>query len=290
MKTLRAELVLEAKADLGEGPVWHDGEQRLYWVDITRGQLCSLDPASGQTATHTIGQEVGCAVPRAAGGWLLGLRRGLATYESGTGTLEMIADPEFSTTGNRFNDGKCDPAGRLWAGTIGKPGSATLWRLDRDRRVTGMLRGITCSNGLAWSPDGRTFYYIDTPTRQIVAYDYERETGDIANPRVAVDVPADLGAPDGMAIDVEGMLWVGLWDGRQVIRWDPRTGEALAQIPVPASRATSCAFGGTHLDILYITSARTGLSPEQLACEPLAGGVFAAMPGVSGAPVPAFAG
>lgn len=290
MKNLRAELLLDAKADLGEGPVWHASTQRLYWVNIIRGELHAFDPATRRDAVYPVHQQLGCAVLRASGGFILGLQHGFAAFDPVRDSLTMLADPESQTTGNRFNDGKCDPAGRLFAGTMGKQGTATLWRLDATLHAHPLLRNVTCSNGLAWSADHKTCYYIDTPTRQIAAFDYDVDTGDIANRRVVVEVAAADGGPDGMAIDAEDKLWVGHWGGGQVVRWDPKTGQKLARIAVPSSQATSCAFGGPNLDLLYITSAREGLSHDQLQREPHAGGLFIAEPGVPGAPVPSFAG
>ncbi len=282
--------MLDAKAELGEGPVWHPAQQRLYWVDITRAELHSFDPIARQDAVYSVHHQVGCAVIRASGGFILGLHNGFAAFDPITGSLTMLADPESRTTGNRFNDGKCDPAGRLFAGTLGKPGTASLYRLDANLHVEPMLRNITCSNGLAWSTNHKTCYYIDTPTSQIAAFDYDIDTGAIANRHIAVEIPAADGLPDGMAIDSEDMLWVGRWGGGHVIRWDPKTGRKLARIWVPASQSTSCAFGGQNLDLLYITSARSGLTTHQLESQPHAGGLFVAEPGVSGAPVHGFAG
>ncbi|MDA0578739.1 MAG: SMP-30/gluconolactonase/LRE family protein [Verrucomicrobia bacterium] len=290
MRPLSCELLFDARADLGEGPVWHATEERLYWVDIMRGELHAYDPATRRDDVHHVRQPLGFAVPRAAGGFLLGVQRGFAEFDPTNDVLTMIAEPEWPTTGNRFNDGKCDPVGRLFAGTIGEPGTATLWRLDPDRRVHALVRGVTCSNGLAWSGDHRTFYYIDTPTRTIDAFDYEIETGSITNRRTVVQVPESDGVPDGMAIDVEDRLWVCSWGGGRVVCWNPQNGKAVARIDIPAARATSCAFGGPQLAQLYITTARTGASPEELQREPHAGGLFIAEPGVTGAPVAEFAG
>lgn len=290
MRTLQADLLLDARADLGEGPVWHAGERKIYWIDITHGELHAFDPATGLDVVHPVGQQIGCAVPRASGGFILGLQHGFAAFDPARDALTMIADPESQITGNRFNDGKCDPAGRLLAGTIGKPGTATLWQLDTDLHVKPLLRNITCSNGQAWSADHGTFFYIDTPTRTIEAFDYDVDSGTMAQRRTVVVVPEAYGVPDGMAIDAEDKLWVGHWGGGHVVRWDPRTGQPLARITVPSSHTTSCAFGGATLEQLYITTARRGTSAETLQREPHAGGLFIAQPGVPGAPVANFAG
>jgi len=283
------DLVLDAKARLGEGPIWHARAGVLYWLDIENGEVHVFDPATGNDRMVNVGQQVGTIVPRARGGVMLAAAKGFASLDLATGALAIVANPEPGT-GNRFNDGKCDPAGRFWAGTIGKTGSANVYRLDADLRSHRMIEGITCSNGIAWSLDRRTMYYIDTPVSAVVAYDYDDATGAIANKRVAVAIPKEHGYPDGMTMDAEGMLWIGMWDGGAVKRWDPGTGRLLDAIQLPADRVTACAFGGAKLDTLYITTAWTGLADAERARQPLAGGLFRCTPGVTGLPAPEFAG
>ncbi len=289
-----AELVLDAKAELGEGPLWDSKTRVLYWVDILKGELHRYDPRSGKDQTFKVGGNIGTVVSRAKGGLVLALRSGLAGYDPATGKLDMLAEPEKENPGVRFNDGKCDPRGRFWAGTMAydmAQGAGKLYRMDAKGKVQVMIPAATISNGLVWSSDRKTFYYIDSPTSQIAAYDYDDETGEIRNRRIAVEVPKADGIPDGMAIDVEDKLWVAHWGGSQVVRWDAKTGKALARIRVPASQTTACAFGGPDMDRLYITSARTGLKEEQLkGQEPHAGGLFCADPGVHGQAFPPYAG
>jgi sugar lactone lactonase YvrE len=171
-----------------------------------------------------------------------------------------------------------------------RPGAASLWRLDPDWSLHRMVDGVTISNGLAWTRDATTLYYIDTPTRTVVAYDYDRTAGAISGRRVVVQVPEAMGFPDGMTIDASDNLWIAQWDGGCVSCWDPRAGRPLERIEVPARRVTSCAFGGSGLDELYITTARHGLDPATLAREPLSGGLFRVQPGVSGMASVEFAG
>lgn len=280
------ELVFDAKAALGEGPAWDDRRGKLVWVNILEGSVHEYDPVTGESHSFQTGQLVGAAVPSTDGGYVLALHHGFYRYRHGSSQPELICDPEGPDTVNRFNDGKCDPAGRVWAGTMGmhgEQGTGALYRLDLDGTVTKMIDGVTCSNGIAWSPDEKTMYYIDTPTRQVVAYDYDQESGDIRNHRVAVHVAPEDGMPDGMAIDEEGMLWVAHWGGSQVIRYHPGEGTILERIPVPASQTTSCAFGGPNLDELYITSARIGISEQELTQTPAAGGLFRIKTKVRGA-------
>jgi len=208
----------------------------------------------------------------------------------------MLSDPEQDRPENRFNDGKCDPAGRFWAGTMlngageSDPPHGSLYSLDAHHHVQHRLSGVRISNGICWSPDKTTMYFVDSPNRWVDAFDYDDATGAIGNRRVAVTVPREYGMPDGMTIDAEGMLWVAGWGGGQVSRWDPATGKFLETIAVPASQSSACAFGGPNLDELYITSARIGLDAATLAHEPHAGSLFVARPGVKGTEAFEFAG
>jgi sugar lactone lactonase YvrE len=287
------ELVVDAKAALGEGPIWDDRNAALYWVDIDGCRVHVFNPETGEDRAVYIGEPVGTVVPRASGGVVVALRSGFAHVDLATGTVTPLATPREKRPDLRFNDGKCDPAGRLWAGTItshNDAGGACLYRLDTDLGTKRMLTGITNSNGLCWSLDASVFYYIDTPTQQVAAFDYDEATGEIANRRVAVQVPEEMGHPDGMTIDAEGKLWVACWGGWRVTRWDPATGKQLDSIPIPADHSSACAFGGPDLDELYVTTARTGLSDADFESQPHAGGLFRVRPGVKGIKAFVFAG
>jgi sugar lactone lactonase YvrE len=290
--TEKAELFLAAGAALAEGPMWDDREGVLYWVDILRGQVHRADPASGADAAFSVGQPVGTIVLREAGGLMLAVREGFAAFDPETEVLTPIADPEAHLPGNRFNDGKCDPGGRFWAGTMAfsaEPGAGALYRLDPDFRVHKMLENVTISNGLAWSSDHLTMYYIDSQPGTVSAFDYDLSTGAIQNRRIVIRVEEGLGLPDGMAIDADDKLWIAHYGGGCVRRWDPDTAEILETIPVPAANATACAFGGSDLGDLYITTAG-GDNPDQLRADPQAGNLFVARPGVSGPAAYRFAG
>ncbi len=287
------ELVLDAKAIVGEGAIWHARRQRLYWVDIVEGEVHIHDPARGSDRAIKIGQMVGTVVPRRGEGLMLALHHGFATLDTESEKLAILSDPEQHLPDNRFNDGKCDPAGRFWAGTMSiskKQGAGSLYCMDPDHTVRRVLGNVTISNGIAWSLDRSIMYYIDTPTRQVVAFDYNMETGAIGRRRVAVHVPENLGKPDGMTVDAEGAIWIAHWDGGCVTRWDPNSETLEQTIPVPASRVTSCAFGGPNLDELYITTARIGLSETDLTAQPHAGGLFRTRPGVCGVEAFEFSG
>lgn len=289
----QVELVVDARAALGEGPVWHARLQRLSWVDIEEGKLHFHDPDGEADVVYSVGQRLGAAVPRRSGGMILAMQDGLWSMDLPSGRIAFLSPLEKHLPDNRPNDGKCDARGRFWIGTmskIRKPGTASLYRVDTDSSVHHMLGDLTTSNGLDWSPDLRTMYHIDTPTGRVTALDFDVETGSIANCRVAVEFPAGVGRPDGMTIDAQGMLWIAHWEGGRVSRWDPANGQLLQEIFLPAARVTSCAFGGPKLDRLYITTARFGLSDAQLREQPHAGGLFAARPGVSGLASHEFAG
>lgn len=279
------ELLLDTRAILGEGPMWYERRQRLYWVDIEAHKIHETDPATRWDVEIDVGERVGCLAPAGGSLLVLGVQSGFAAFDLDTGLRAAIDDPEHHLPDNRFNDGKCDPAGRFWAGTMAvseDPACGSLHCLDTDLTVSCKVPGVSVSNGLAWSLDDRTMYYVDSPTREVVAYDYERATGAIANPRRVWQVPEGEGFPDGMTIDRDGCLWVALWDGWRVVRIDPAAGREIAEIRMPVARPTSCVFGGPGLDELFITSARVRLSDEQLREQPLAGGLFHCRPGVKG--------
>jgi sugar lactone lactonase YvrE len=284
------ELVLDARADLGEGPAWDSRNSLLYWVDIRAGHLHIFDPANGSDRFINTGESLGCAAPRLRGGLVLGLD---SSFVSGDAGLKALVNPEPHLPGNRFNDGKCDPAGRFLAGSMDNEeveASGSLYSLSPDGSVKTLLAGTRISNGLAWSPDYHTFYFIDTPTRTVMAYDYDLASGMIASPRPAISVPPKLGWPDGMTSDTLGMLWVALWGGAKLTRWDPHTGQLLEEIPLPAWNISSCAFGGPDLTDLYITSARKGMSTEQLEKYPFSGGLIRICTNIQGMPTFEFGG
>jgi sugar lactone lactonase YvrE len=288
---MQPELLVDARAELGEGPAWHAATNRLYWVDIHAGDLHTFDPQSKTDSRISLGEPVGCAAPCQSGDLVIALRSGFATLNLPTQKLTHLVNPEEHLPCNRFNDGKCDPAGRFLAGTMDdaeKEASGSLYSYSPGGMLKTLLTGVRISNGLTWSPDHRTFYHIDTPTRKVTAFDYDLAAGNIANPRLAVTVPPELGWPDGMTSDAEGMLWVAMWGGAKLTKWNPATGQLLEAIPIPAWNVTSCVFGGPSLTDLYINSARKGMSVEQLAKYPLSGGLFRIQTNNQGIPTFAF--
>jgi sugar lactone lactonase YvrE len=284
----RVEVAVEAGATLAEGPVWDPRSGRLAWVDIPSGRIFLTDVRSGASDVIQAPLPVGAVAPRAAGGFVAALEDGF--WVVGAGPAKLIARVAEARPGLRFNDGKCDPAGRFWAGTMAydkAPGVAALYRLDPNGTATRMLGGVTISNGLAWSADGRTMYYVDTPTQRIDSFSFEPSTGEISDRRPVVHIPPAAGAPDGLTIDAEGGLWVALWGGGAVHRYVD--GRLDRVVPLPVSQPTNCAFGGDNLDELFVTSSADELPAEQREAEPLAGSVFRLRPGLRGVPAATFA-
>ncbi|MCQ3937531.1 MAG: SMP-30/gluconolactonase/LRE family protein [Chloroflexi bacterium] len=278
--------ILDAKAALGEGPAWDAKTQTLYWVDILEKRIFA-----GAELLAQLDDFVGCLAPRKNGNLILGKRASFVDFEPASSRQTVLAALSESPT-NRINDGKCDPAGRFLAGTMDmneKEASGSLYSFD-GKQTTRLLDGIRISNGLAWSPDHKTFYYIDTPTREVKAFDYDGVTGQIANLRIAVRVPESLGWPDGMTSDTEGSLWIAMWGGAQVTRWNPNSGQLLEQIPVPALQTSSCVFGGKNMNELFVTSARVGMSDADIEKYPLSGGLFRVVTKVEGMPTFEFGG
>lgn len=287
MLTYQAECVVDAKNRLGEGPVWDDKLGELFWVDIEGRKLQRYRPADGRYHAYSFEQKIGCAVPAEDGSWILGLADGFYRFNTDTQQQELIVRTDEPNPGNRVNDGKCDASGRFWAGTMSAKWQrdASLYTLEAGGKLTRKVTEVVCSNGLAWTADGKTMYYIDSAERIVWAFDFDPETGAIANRRAVIEYPADEpGGPDGMCIDAEGKLWIGHWGGWQAGRWDPETGRKIASVPIPVANVTSCAFGGANLDELYMTTAGGG-DEQHAADQPMAGGLFRVKLDVPGTPV-----
>ena len=289
-----AELVLNVRAELGEGPMWDAASGTLYWVDLFAGLVHRYQPASGLTGSVEVGEIIGCVVPRQSGGLLAATTTGIYHLDPATGAKTRVSAIEADRPETHFNDGKVDPAGRFWFGSIAVDRTTDvlgdLYSLEPNLTVTHRLHGVDNTNGMDWSPDGRTMYYIDSLTRQVTAYDYDAASGAIANPRPLVTLPEGTGVPDGMTVSVDGTLWVAHWGGARVTRWHPATGALLQTIAVPANLTTSCAFAGPALDELYITTARYQEPITALAAQPFAGGLFRYRTNTKGRPAAVFPG
>ncbi|MFA9559133.1 SMP-30/gluconolactonase/LRE family protein [Evansella sp. AB-rgal1] len=271
------ELVVDAKATLGEGPCWDEENQLLYWVDIEGKNIHEYNPTTNENRSIIVEKMVGAIVLRKQGGAIVATENGFHFLNLKTGETEEIHDPENHLPNNRFNDGKCDPYGRFWAGTMDRyatKGKGALYCIDNNLIVSQKLDNVGISNGLAWSPDHSFMYYIDTLTKSVVRFDYDWKTGEIGNQKEVIRIPDGDGLPDGLTIDSEGNLWVAHWGGAKITNWNPVTGELLETISIPALNVTSCTFGGKDLDELYVTTARTGTDEKTLEDFPHAGGVF----------------
>ncbi|WP_167619466.1 SMP-30/gluconolactonase/LRE family protein [Maribellus sediminis] len=284
-KSSEVQLVIDSKSTLGEGALWNYKSGELMWINIKGEILNFYNPATGNNKEMFTGQMIGTVVPKESGGVLVALQNGIYAFDPESGSKQLIVDPEADKPNNRFNDGKCDPSGRFWAGTMSTIGGGkvgALYRLDPDNSIHKMIDKVSISNGIVWSADKTKMYYVDTPTMKVMRYDYDDASGEISNPKVAVEIPAGIGAPDGMTIDADGNLWVALWGGSAVGCFNPESGELIRKIDVPAKNVTSCAFGDDDLGTLYITTARESTSDEELTKFPHAGGVFKVRPGVHG--------
>lgn len=282
----------DGKAQLAEGPLWSQREQALYWVDIL-GRRLYRRSAAGELRRWQFEQEVSAVAERAQQpGLVLAVRHGVALFDPADGKLRALAEIEHELPSNRFNDGKCDAAGRFWVGSMdfdGKAPNGALYRVDANGGCERFDSGYPVTNGPTWSGDGRTMYFNDSAHGRVFAFDFDPERGSIANKRLFLQLGGPEGAPDGMTTDAEGCLWLAQWGAGKVTRRDA-DGRVLQTVELPCSQVSSCAFGGKDYRTLYITTAAVGLTPEQLAREPLAGAVFALELDVTGKPAHAFQG
>lgn len=282
--------VADVHAVLGEGPVWVAQEAALYWVDIKGRKIFRLNER-GKLEQWETPFRVGSLAPRASGGFIVGTDHGIGFVDLASGPFEIVDHPEDDLPDNRFNDGKVDRHGRLWLGSMDdteKAAAGSLYRIDADLQVTRIDEGYKVTNGPAFSPAGDLMYHNDSARKVTYAFDVD-EGGNATHRRVFATYGADEGYPDGMTVDAEACLWIAFWDGWCVRRYSP-AGECLAKIEVPVAKPTSCAFGGSELDRLYITSASIGLDAAARVVQPQAGGLFMASPGVRGISEIPFAG
>ena len=272
------ECVVDARCELGEGPLWDSAGGRLFWIDITAGRLHAYRPADGHLSTWTLDSAPGALALRADGGLLVARADGLAAFDPGTGASTHLADPEPDLPQNRLNDGTTDRQGRFWfgsmeAGASGRSGS--VYRFDPDRILHRFMEEVAIPNSLAFSPDGTVMYFADSTDRTIWAFDYDPATGTPSERRVFATT--DQAVPDGSAVDSEGRLWNAEWGASRVVAYTP-AGAIDRIIAMPVEKPTCCAFGGPDLDVLYVTSAGIG------STDPHAGGLFAVQPGATGLP------
>jgi sugar lactone lactonase YvrE len=277
-KTLKATLEYQIDSKLGEGAFWNHKTNELYWVDILDNKLKIYNPKTKVNTSFETPSSIGTVVPsEEKNEAIIALQDGIYMMNTQNGTLELFSDVERNLPGNRFNDGKCDPSGRFWVGSMAfsqEQYLANLYMVNAKGEALLQKDSVTISNGIVWNKSKTTMYYIDTPTAVIKAYDYDDASGHISNERVAVKVNDSLGFPDGMAIDEDDNLWVGMWNGNAVLQFDSETGKILSKVEVPAHNVTSCAFGGDDLDILYITTSSVDMTEDEQQKFPLAGSIF----------------
>ena len=289
-----ADVLLKAEYLLAEGPVWHSARNSFFWVDIEGKTLQEYHWPTKKVTTWPLPQRTGFVVPAADAHILIaGMQGYIAAIDLTTGAVTPLLHMEQDQPDNRCNDGKCDPQGRLWFGTmhidcLEKRGS--FYCLDADGRLHKKLSNLSISNGLAWSLDGQRLYHIDSPDYWVQCYAFDAERAAITFEKTAIFIPEENGMPDGMTIDEEGMLWIAHWGGFAVSRWNPLTGAMLEKIELPVPQVTACTFGGPHMDDLIITTAATGLSKAEKEQYPLSGSLFIAKPGVKGLVPYAYAG
>ncbi|HWK03419.1 MAG TPA: SMP-30/gluconolactonase/LRE family protein [Puia sp.] len=281
---MEAQLLVHPNCLLGESPVWDAERNCCYWVDIEGKTIFEYWWEEGRVHRYPLDQRVSMVVPGKNNHLIVGLETGVGRYSIREQRLGLVTDLGIPWNNLRCNDGKCDPLGRLWIGTMDldhKTGGGNVYCID-EGQVLCKIEKVSISNGMAWSPDNKHLFYTDSPTRKIVSYSYDPSSGTISFPKTAIEIPEKLGMPDGMAMDEEGQLWVALWGGFGVARFDSNTGELITFIKIPVPNVTSCSFAGKNLDRLVITTARKGLSEETLKQYPASGGVFIADPGVKG--------
>lgn len=286
VKAMEATLAFSIPSALGEGAFWNYKTQELLWIDIEKQYLYVYNPKLNTNKKIEMPSKIGTVVPSSLNNTVIvALADGIYKVDLVSHQLTQLSDIERTMTENRFNDGKCDPNGNLWVGSMhlnqDKP-NANLYKIDADGIATEMIDQVTISNGIVWTKDGKIMYYIDTPTGVIKGYDFDVKNSTISNERVVVKVDPKHGFPDGMAIDENDNLWVGMWNGNAVAQFNPRSGKLLAKINVPAHNVTSCAFGGENLETLYITTASLDMNEEEEIKYKHAGAVFQVKPGVKG--------
>jgi len=287
---MKANHVLSAQNIIGEGPLWNEEEQALYWVDIAGKTINRYWPESGKHESFSVDAQVGVIAFRQAGGVIAAGSTGYSFWDTETGKLIPITDPEIDNPESRFNDGKVDRKGRFWAGTMTVEGAvSSLYRLDADLSVHRVDSGMTISNGIGWSPDNRVMYFADSLRYVIYAYDYDLETGAVENRRNLIVVEPEYGIPDGLTVDSEGYIWCAFYAGSKVTRFNPQ-GKLDTEVLMPVSQPTSCIFGGKNYTDLYVTSANNGLSDDERNKQTQAGDIFVIKTNVSGLPESKFAG
>lgn len=286
-----ASLLYKSNCYLAEGPMWHAKRKSFLWVDIDGKAFHEYNLQNGNVETWQMQQRVSLIVESNDDNLILGTEYGLISFNPATNEMKLLADIEKDILTNRSNDGACDATGRLWIGTMARdftPAAGSLYCINKDLVLTKKLEGLTIPNGLVWSLDNKRMYFIDTPTLCVRSFLFDIEAGDIQFEKVVIEIEPQLGMPDGMAIDEEGMLWIAHWNGFGVYRWNPLTGQLLDKIALPVPQVSSCAFGGDDLNYLFITTARENMTDADVFKYPDSGNVFIVETDVRGVPAYKF--
>lgn len=293
VQSIKASLAYEIGTTLGEGPVWDEIGEKLYWVDIMSGMVYIYDPKENSNKGFKIDGHVGAVALREKGGFVMVTENGFAFINLESQEITPIADPESNIPGNRFNDGKCDPYGRFWAGTMAykeERGAGGLYCLNPDLSVEVKLKNVSISNGLAWNKNQDKFFYIDTTEQKVFSFDYNYKTGEISGKTIIREINNRIGFPDGMTIDEQDHLWIALYGGGKVIRVNPQNGDTVFEVKLPVPKPTSCTFGGKELNELFITTCRDDMSQSDIEQAPLSGSLFKVKLPYKGLPAYRFAG
>jgi sugar lactone lactonase YvrE len=282
---MKAAVLYPSQCILGESPLWHAERKCCYWADIENGVLYEYSWLPQATRFWKFNYKLTLIVQGKGNQLILALNARIALFDLESERQEWLLDVELPSSGNRCNDGACDSYGRLWIGTMHlehKKGAGALYCIDTNLNIYKKLEHTTISNGIVWSLDKKRLYYIDSPTQVVQSYIFEEESGEIIFEKNVVQIPVEMGTPDGMTIDEEGMLWIAHWGGFGVFRWNPHNGQLIDRITVPVPHITSCAFAGENLDYLIITTARENLKEEELIKYPESGNIFLVKTGVKG--------
>ncbi len=274
---LKAELALDARATLGECIRWDARDRLIYWIDIPGKKMHQHDPASGRDDSVDLPQEMGCFAQDERGGFIAGMRSGYARIDRFGGDITLLTSPDYDPAKARFNDGRCDAAGRFWAGTMWEPrdkAGAAIYCLEADGRFRAKANPVILANGITFSLDNKTFTLADTPNHVLWAFDYDIDDAVVSNRRVLRTFDPPQGRPDGACVDTEGNVYIAIFAGGRVEKISPN-GELLAVIELSVPNITCCTFAGDDLQTLYITTARTRMTDVELAAKPEAGGLFA---------------
>lgn len=280
--------VLPARARLGEGPLWRTDEQQLYWIDTHNHRVHQFQPSTAKHRFFEVGDVVGCVAPAGVDRLIMAQRDRLAFLDTHSGAVTPLISVEHAQPNMRFNDGKCDAAGRLWVGSLCPTAPvAQLYRYDPDGSLHILEEGLAISNGLGWSPDQQTFYLADSRLQVIYAYTFDLDSGSLGDRQVFVDLTAEVFSPDGLTIDQDGCIWAAMWDGWCVIQFDP-SGKEMRRIQLPVQRPTCCTFGDPDRAMLYITTASVGLSEAEIEQSFYSGDLFCLPTTTVGSPTYSF--